>query len=108
MLIPFVIAALYKFIDLPDFEDWQPRLQELCDSNRIMGTLLLASEGVNGTICGPRDGMTKLLDWIEAEPRLANLSLKFSTAPEQAFLRMKVRLKKKSLPWVAPTSTQRK
>ena len=44
-----------------------------------MGTLLLASEGVNGTICGPRDGMTKLLDWIEAEPRLANLSLKFST-----------------------------
>ena len=90
----FVIAALYKFIDLPDFQEWKPKLQVLCDSNKIMGTLLLASEGINGTICGPRDGMTNLLDWIDAEPRLADLSLKFSTSPDQAFLRMKVRLKK--------------
>ncbi len=90
----FVIAALYKFIDLPDFQEWKPKLQVLCDSNKIMGTLLLASEGINGTICGPRDGMTNLLDWIDAEPRLADLSLKFSTSPDQTFLRMKVRLKK--------------
>ena len=90
----FVIAALYKFIDLPDYQQWQECLQNLCDQNQIMGTLLLASEGINGTICGPRECMTAILDWIDSEPRLEDLSLKFSTAPEQAFLRMKVRLKK--------------
>ena len=90
----FVIAALYKFVDLPDFRELQPILQNLCDAQDIHGTLLLAGEGINGTVCGPRDGMAALLDWIDAEPRLAGLSLKFSTAPDQAFLRMKVRLKR--------------
>jgi UPF0176 protein len=90
----FVIAALYKFVDLPDFRELQPILQNLCDAHDIHGTLLLAGEGINGTVCGPRDGMAALLDWIDAEPRLAGLSLKFSTAPDQAFLRMKVRLKR--------------
>ena len=90
----FVIAALYKFVALPDYRDLQPRLQSLCDENNIRGTLLLAEEGINGTVCGPREGMAALLDWIGSEDRLAGLSLKFSAAPEQAFLRMKVRLKR--------------
>lgn len=90
----YVIAALYKFIDLPDHADWQPRLQALCEAHEVRGTLLLAEEGINGTICAPATGMAAVLDWIEAEPRLNGLSLKFSAAPEQAFLRMKVRLKR--------------
>ena len=90
----FVVAALYKFVDLPDYRDLQPQLQSLCDSNKIHGTLLLAEEGLNGTVCGPREGIAALLRWIENEPRLAGLSLKFSAAPQQAFLRMKVRLKR--------------
>ena len=90
----FVIAALYKFFDLPDFRDLQPVLQSLCDRHDIHGTLLLAEEGINGTVCGPRDGMIAFLDWIGAEPRLAGLSLKFSASPDQAFLRMKVRMKR--------------
>ena len=90
----YVVAALYKFIDLPDHADWQPRLQALCDAHAVRGTLLLADEGINGTICAPADGMAAILDWIESEPRLDGLSLKFSAAPEQAFLRMKVRLKR--------------
>ena len=89
-----VIAALYKFVDLPDFRDWQPVLQALCEAGGVRGTLLLADEGINGTICVRRDGMGRVLDWIEAEPRLDGLSLKFSAAPDQAFLRMKVRLKR--------------
>ena len=90
----FVIAALYKFLDLPDHTEWQLRLQALCDENAVRGTLLLADEGINGTICAPAPGMAAVLDWIDAEPRLDGLSLKFSAAPEQAFLRMKVRLKR--------------
>lgn len=90
----YVIAALYKFTDLPDHADWQPRLQALCETHAVRGTLLLAGEGINGTICAPALGMAAVLDWIEAEPRLDGLSLKFSAAPEQAFLRMKVRLKR--------------
>ena len=90
----FVVAALYKFVELPDFRELRMRLQELCDANEIHGTILLAEEGINGTVCGPREGMATLLGWIEGEQRLAGLSLKFSATPDQPFLRMKVRLKR--------------
>ncbi len=90
----FVIAALYKFVTLADYRALQPRLQTLCDAQGIHGTLLLAEEGINGTICGPRESMTAFLGWIEADRRFDGLSLKFSASPEQTFLRMKVRLKR--------------
>lgn len=90
----FVIAALYKFVALPDYQDLQHAVQKLCDENAVQGTVLLAEEGINGTICAPKPGMKNVLNWIQAEPRMAGLSLKFSIAPEQAFLRMKVRLKR--------------
>jgi UPF0176 protein len=90
----FVIAALYKFTDLPDHRALQPQLQALCDAHDVHGTLLLADEGINGTICAAPAGMAAVLDWIEADGRFDGLSLKFSLTPKQAFLRMKVRLKK--------------
>jgi len=90
----YVIAALYKFTDLPDYRDLQPIVQALCDAHDVHGTLLLADEGINGTICAAPAGMAAVLDWIDSDSRFDGLSLKFSTAPSQAFLRMKVRLKK--------------
>ena len=90
----FVIAALYKFVDLPDYRELQPRLQTLCDAHDIHGTLLLAEEGINGTVCGTDHGIATFLDWVETDGRFGGLSLKFSASPEQAFLRMKVRLKR--------------
>ena len=90
---PFVIAAMYKFIDLDDHRALQQTLQTLCDAHQIQGTILLAEEGVNGTICGSEPGMIALLRWLQEDARFDGMSLKFSFAPAQAFLRMKVRLK---------------
>ena len=89
----FVVAALYKFVDLPDYRELQPVVQQLCNDAGALGTILLAKEGINGTICAPVAGMKTILEWLAGEPRFEALSLKFSFTTEQAFLRMKVRLK---------------
>lgn len=89
-----VVAALYHFADLPDFADYQAPLQALCEQGGVMGTLLLASEGVNGTIAGPREGVDAVLAYVRAMPGCAELVHKESHADEMPFYRMKVRLKK--------------
>ena len=90
----FVVTALYKFVSLDDIGGLRQTLQQLCDKNQILGTILLAEEGINGTIAAPRDGMTQCLNWLEADGRFDQLSLKFSFSPDQPFLRMKVRPKR--------------
>ena len=90
----FIIAALYKFVSLDDIDGLRQTFQQLCDKNQILGTILLAEEGINGTIAAPRNGMTRFLNWLEADGRFDQLSLKFSFSPEQPFLRMKVRHKR--------------
>ena len=90
----FVVAALYKFVLLDDIDGLRQALQQLCDKNQILGTILLAEEGINGTIAAPRDGMALFLNWLEADGRFDELSLKFSFSPYQPFLRMKVRPKR--------------
>ena len=89
-----VVAALYKFVTIGDVETLRQRLQALCDANQIRGTLLLANEGINGTIAAARPGMAAFLDWLHGDERFAGLSLKFSYSPDQPFLRMKVRPKR--------------
>ncbi len=89
----FVVAALYKFADLPDYREIQTVIQQLCNDASALGTILLAKEGINGTICAPETGMKSILEWLACEPRFEEISLKFSFTTEQAFLRMKVRLK---------------
>ena len=90
----FVVAALYKFVSLDDIDGLRQTLQQLCDKNHILGTILLAEEGINGTIAAPRDVMTRFMNWLEADGRFDELSLKFSFSPDQPFLRMKVRPKR--------------
>ena len=89
-----VVAALYKFVTIDDVELLRQHLQSLCEANRIFGTLLVADEGINGTVSGPSEGMIAFLDWLHADRRFDELSLKFSYSPKQPFLRMKVRLKR--------------
>jgi UPF0176 protein len=89
-----VVAALYKFASLPDYRQLQQPLLEACNSNGIKGTLLLAQEGINGTVAGSRAGIDALLQHLRDDPRLADIEHKESHAEEMPFYRMKVRLKK--------------
>lgn len=89
-----VVCALYKFIEFPDYEEFRQPLFDVMESNEIKGTLLLAKEGINGTVAGSRTAIDTLLDWLKTEPRLADIDYKESYTDIPPFLRTKVKLKK--------------
>ncbi len=89
-----VIAAFYLFTPLPDFEELQLPLQQRCEALGLLGTILLASEGVNGTVSGSADAIEKLMSYMKTDVRLSALKWKSSVAEAQPFHRMKVRLKR--------------
>ena len=88
------ICALYKFTRLDDFEEIQDPLKIFLDSLNIRGTLLLAKEGVNGTIAGDNDSIMKSLNYLQKDKRLVGLEYKFSYSEKPPFKRFKVKLKK--------------
>ncbi|MBC7719799.1 MAG: rhodanese-related sulfurtransferase [Chitinophagaceae bacterium] len=90
----FLTAALYKFVELPDFAELQAPLQARCDLHHVKGTLLLAPEGINGTIAGQPADVHAVLAFLRADPRLAALEHKQAWASAAPFYRMKVRLKR--------------
>ncbi|MGB0389124.1 MAG: rhodanese-related sulfurtransferase [Ardenticatenaceae bacterium] len=89
-----VIATLYKFVSLPDYVELREPILGTCVENEVKGSLLLAAEGLNGTIAGKREGVNKVLAYLRADARLAELEHQESLADEVPFRRMKVRLKK--------------
>lgn len=90
----FTVAALYRFAPFDDPAALRQPLLDLCAAQGVKGTLLLAREGINGTIAGPEAGISAVLDHIRALPDCAELDVKYSTAAEMPFQRLKVRLKK--------------
>ncbi len=90
----YCVAALYHFSRLSDYEALRSPLQDMCDLLGIKGTLLLAREGINGTVAGSDEAISELLTFLRADPRLFDLEHKESRASEMPFYRMKVRLKK--------------
>ena len=90
----YTVAALYHFTRFDDPASLRTPLLELCNAHQIGGTLLLAREGVNGTIAGTRAGIDAVLAHLRALPGCADLEHKESTATVPPFNRMKVRLKK--------------
>ncbi len=90
----FLVAALYHFTPLAEFETLRDPIQKLCDVHGVRGTLLLAHEGINGTIAGPDAGIAAVLAGLRAIPAFSGLEHKESRAQEMPFHRMKVRLKK--------------
>ncbi len=90
----FVVCALYHFVVLKDFESLRDPLHKVMDDNAVRGTLLLALEGINGTIAGTREGVDAVLTWLRNDPRLAPLDTKESFDEELPFYRTRVKLKK--------------
>ena len=88
------VAALYRFARFDDPEALRTRLAALCAVERIKGTLLVAHEGINGTIAGAPDAVERVVDALRALPGCADLDVKWSSAQAMPFLRMKVRVKR--------------
>ncbi|MEL6424645.1 MAG: rhodanese-related sulfurtransferase [Pseudomonadota bacterium] len=89
----YIVAALYKFVRFADPASIRVPLLQICAQNDVRGTLLLADEGINGTIAGSRAGIDLVLTSIRELPGCADLEHKESTAQAQPFRRMKVRIK---------------
>jgi len=109
--MPYKVAAFYQFAALPDFRELREPLRAICARLGLKGSLLLAQEGINGTIAGTPDSIDALVGELQHGPlfgdRLDNLELKFSLSATMPFGRMKVRLKKEIVtlgdPQVDPT-----
>jgi UPF0176 protein len=96
--MPYEVAAFYQFVALPDFRQLREPLRAFCAGLGLKGSVLLAAEGINGTLAGCEDGIAALLAELRHGAlfggRLDKLELKFSQAAAMPFGRMKVRLKK--------------
>ncbi|MGS2724395.1 oxygen-dependent tRNA uridine(34) hydroxylase TrhO [Porticoccus sp. GXU_MW_L64] len=90
----YVVCAMYKFVTLENYQQLREPLLATMEANRICGTLLLAREGINGTVAGSRKGIDALLHWLQQQPNLAGIDYKESCADNKPFLRTKVKLKK--------------
>lgn len=90
----FLTAALYKFVELPDFADLKAPLIDCCNNNNVKGTILLAQEGINGTIAGSSEGVHAVLAFLRSDPRFADLVHKESFSEKAPFYRLKIRLKR--------------
>ncbi|MDF1747669.1 MAG: rhodanese-related sulfurtransferase [Alphaproteobacteria bacterium] len=104
-----VVAALYKFIALPEYTRYREPILTACLGAGVTGTLLLAEEGINGTIAGSRKGIDGALAGIKRILNCTDLEHKESHATEIPFYRMKVKLKKEivtmGVPGIDPTQT---
>src|SRR5260370_8291732 len=100
--MPITVAAFYQFAALPDFRELREPLRAICADLELKGSVLLAHEGINGTLAGSADAIEALIAELRDGPlfggRLGNLELKFSSASPLPFQPLKLRLKKEIVP----------
>ena len=90
----YISCALYKFVTLANYAALRSPLLKTMTENNVFGTLLLAHEGINGTVSGTREGIDRLLEWLAQQPGLEGIETKESYHDEIPFYRTKVKLKK--------------
>ena len=104
-----LVATLYKFFKVDDLVALQNQLYAICNKNNVMGTILIANEGVNGTISAKPREIEKTLISIQKDDRFSEIEIKYSSANKQPFHKMRVRLKKEivtiGLPEINPNKT---
>ena len=103
-----VIITMYHFVQLDDFQELKPLFSKICSKNRLVGTILLANEGLNGTVAGPRAGIENLLTFLFSDPRFKALQYKESFAATLPFRRLKIRIKKEIVTMGVPGTDPRK
>tara|TARA_B100001146_G_C15998248_1_gene355604 strand:- start:46 stop:462 length:417 start_codon:yes stop_codon:yes gene_type:complete len=89
-----VVATFYKFVDWDDFKSLKSPLAKACSKAETVGTILLAPEGINGTISGTAQGVQTVLEFLWNDQRLIGFTPKYSTAIGKTFKRMKIKIKK--------------
>ncbi|MGI4850537.1 MAG: rhodanese-related sulfurtransferase [Janthinobacterium lividum] len=89
-----VVAALYKFVRLEETSQLRQNFLKFCHAQNITGTLLIAREGLNGTLAGTRDAMTAFQQYLAQDSRFNDLEYKESYAEKMPFYRLKIKLKK--------------
>ncbi|KAA0972507.1 rhodanese-related sulfurtransferase [Aureimonas fodinaquatilis] len=98
----YKIAALYRFVCVSDLPSLRSELLTLCQNNEICGTLLIAHEGINGTIAGPAEGLDRVVDALDQLLGIRQGEVKFSYAGRRPFRRLKVRIKAELITLRAP------
>ena len=86
-----IISAFYKFVSLDDHTDVRAQVLEQCEAHRMRGSVLVAPEGINGTIAGSRVSTEALFEWLRTDPRFSDLEVKQSFSESMPFLRFTFR-----------------
>ena len=90
----YTVAAFYQFVSLNNIKHLQAELKKLCQKYEIFGTILLAREGINGTVSGSQSSVNSLFKWFDHQPSFHDIQVKYSNSNSLAFNRLKVRIKK--------------
>lgn len=98
----WMIAALYRFVSIPEPQRLRDELFAVCQSRGICGTLLIAPEGINGTVAGTQEAITELIELLDARVAVRQGEVKFSEAPKKPFARLKVRVRSEIITMRAP------
>ena len=98
------VSTFYKFAEFPDHAEWKPRLAQLGEKEKVTGTLILANEGINGTLAGPEKGLTSFLNEITSDPRFTDLPIRSMVTPRQTFYRLRIVIRPEIVTWETPVS----
>ena len=97
------VSTFYKFAEFPDHAEWKHRLAQLGEKEKVTGTLILANEGINGTVAGPEKGLVRFLKEITFDPRFADLPIRSMVTPRQTFYRLRIVIRPEIVTLGAPS-----
>ncbi|MDA7822623.1 rhodanese-related sulfurtransferase [Opitutales bacterium] len=87
------VSTFYKFAEFPDHAEWKTELEQLGEKEKVTGTLILANEGINGTLSGPIAGLNRFLERITSDKRFDNMPIRSMTTPAKTFYRLRILLR---------------